>query len=354
MHVVTGVLARVAGRSSGWSVARIAIIAGVVALFAALGLHQAASAEGIWTTYQPANPDQAAACVSGGGIHSTTRPAGERVQVQIVGQDFPEDTPIHQIVLASNGATIQGFCVDIEKAFQENVPYCGSDSLLSPQLLYVMNTYPPTPANSITQAARQAAVWHFANGVALQNPDATTGDAVLDAAVLTAYDAILANVAANANPANPPAQYLPGPPTMSVVPTNTVPALLVSSVHTFTVSLTNGGQPLPGYTIDVTSTLGTLNKVSGVTDSQGKIEFTLTSPVSGTAFISTSAVVTLPGVQVYQSEAEPEIEQPIGSAAPRIYDPSVQASATWISPTGLEPEEEPRGSWLLFLPALDD
>ena len=120
-----------------------------------------------------------------------------------------------------------------------------------------------------------------------------------------------------------------------------------------TVSLTNGGKPLVGFTVNVTSSLGTVNKASAVTNAQGQADFVLTNAMSGTSAIVASAQVILPVIRVFQSEAAPEGNQPIGGPGQSIYDPSFQAAATWISPSGLEEVDEPRTAWLLFLPALE-
>jgi hypothetical protein len=125
-------------------------------------------------------------------------------------------------------------------------------------------------------------------------------------------------------------------------------------VHDFIVQLTNGGQPLVGVTLNVTSTFGTLNQVSGVTNALGEVPFKLTSTTVGRATITASANVMLPYVKVYLSETDPVGEQDIGGPSELQQNLSVQAAATWRTPTSLNPTEEPGAGWLLFMPMITD
>jgi len=130
--------------------------------------------------------------------------------------------------------------------------------------------------------------------------------------------------------------------------------LSVTNVHPIIVSLTNGGKPLVGYTVAVTTSLGTVDKPSAVTNAQGQAAFVVTNSISGTSAIVASAQVVLPAIRQFQSSSAPAGNQPIGGPGERIFDPSFQAAATWVDPSGLEEVEEPRTVWLLFLPALKD
>jgi hypothetical protein len=83
------------------------------------------------------------------------------------------------------------------------------------------------------------------------------------------------------------------------------------NMHPFTVQLTRGGQPLAGYAVGVSSTLGTLDKDADVTNSNGEIVFTLTSNAVGTATIIASSTITAPEQEEVTVQA--------------------QASVTWVS-----------------------
>ncbi|MCX6356835.1 MAG: VWA domain-containing protein, partial [Candidatus Aureabacteria bacterium] len=87
------------------------------------------------------------------------------------------------------------------------------------------------------------------------------------------------------------------------------------NVHPFTVRLTRGGEPLAGYAVGVSSTLGTLNNSSGTTDSNGEAGFTLTSAATGTATITASSTIAAP------EQAEVTVQ--------------AQASVTWVSASTL-------------------
>ncbi len=321
-------------------------------MLAATGPYKTASANSIFSDYKPAGPTQPAACVDQGTQNPVDADGGTVTINMLDGtQPVSERTPIHQITLTAGGAPVNNFCLDLSKRVLEET-YCQQGSAPSPELIYLLTNYPPSQADRIAQAARQAAVWHFTNGITLQETATNEGPTV-DAEVLAAYNAILADVAAHINPADPPAQYLPGPPVLTVTPANASVPLDVSTVHTVTVSLTNGGKPLVGFTVNVTSSLGTVNKASAVTNAQGQADFVVTNAMSGTSAIVASAQVILPVIRVFQSEAAPEGNQPIGGPGQSIYDPSFQAAATWVSPSGLEEVDEPRTAWLLFLPALE-
>mgnify|MGYP000863206831 CR=1 FL=1 len=324
----------------------------LAALLGAAGQYKSASAHGIFNDWQPVSPTQAAACVAP-GTQQPVDATGGAVTVNMVGTNGPvsERTPIHQLTLTNGGALVNNFCLDLDKQILQET-YCQEGSTTSPELVYLLTTYPPSLTDRIAQAARQAAVWHFTNNVNLQSPDSSTGDAATDADVLAAYSAILADIEIKINPADPPAEYLVGPPQLTITPTSTVISLDVSTVHTVTVNLTNGGKPLVGYTVNVTSSLGTVNRASATTNAQGQADFLVTNSISGTSAIVASAQVTLPVILQYQSSSAPAGNQPIGGPSQKTFDPTYQAAAIWVSPSGLEEVDEPRTVWLLFLPAL--
>lgn len=323
----------------------------LAALLGAAGQYKSASAHSIFSDWQPVGTAQAAACVSPGTQQPVT-PNGDPLRINIVGGN-PEPTPIHQLTLTNGGALVNNFCLDLDKRILEET-YCEEGSTTTPELVYLINTYPPILTDRIAQAARQAAVWHLTNGANLQNPDSTDGDAATDALVLQAYNAILTDIGNTISPNNTPAEYLVGPPQITLTPASAVVSLDVSNVHTVTLSLTNGGKPLAGYTVGVTTSLGTVNRATAVTNAQGQADFVVTNSISGTSEIVASAQVVLPAIRQFQSSSAPTGNQPIGGPGQRNFDPSYQAAATWVSPSGLEEVDEPRTVWLLFLPALND
>jgi hypothetical protein len=355
MHFMIGRRTWGTVKASRWVAAQIAAVALLAGLLGALSQYQTAEASDTWTVLQPASPTQVAACEAP-GVQNPVDAAGGTVTLRMTNnnQITQERTPIHQLTLNGSGAKVNNFCLDVNKRILDDVVYCQVGGENRPQLVFLITKYPPSLTDRIQQAARQAAVWHIANGIDLEVPDATTEGPDTDAAVLAAYNTILSDVAETVPVDNPPAQYLPGPLVLTIVPTDTVHVLPGEPDHNFTVNLTNGGKPLVGFTVTVTSTFGTLDKTSGVTDSQGQVAFKLTSAAFGNATITAAADVTLPFVAVYLNEDNPNIEQPIGNPTESNEAVNVQATASWRSPSALDEVGEPGAGWLLFLPALSD
>jgi hypothetical protein len=352
MQFLFGRLTGEVGQRSRPLAVRIAIVALLAGLFGVISQYNAAQAAWRVTDAQPASPDQAAACIAV-GTQLPVDAEGSAITINIDGGVSPsERTPVHQVTLVEGGGKINNFCLDIGKAVLDNQPYCLEGAVADAQLAYLIAKYPPTLTDRVAQAARQAAVWHYRNGITLQDPNATAEDAVVDAAVLAAYKAILTDV--NANASNLPAEYLAGPPALTVLVPDTSAVLPGTPAQSFKVRLTNGGKPVVGVTVNVASSFGTLDKASGITDSQGEAAFTLTSSKTGKATITASATVELKRVFVYVSQEAPEEEQPIGSAESDPQNASAQGELSWIVPTSLEPNSEPGAGWLLFLPMLKD
>ena len=122
--------------------------------------------------------DVGAAKTVGDAIAAINAATGGAVTVNMVGTNGPvsERTPIHQLTLTNGGALVNNFCLDLDKQILQET-YCQEGSTTSPELVYLLTTYPPSLTDRIAQAARQAAVWHFTNNVNLQSPDSSTGTA---------------------------------------------------------------------------------------------------------------------------------------------------------------------------------
>jgi hypothetical protein len=355
MHFMIGRRTWGTVKAPHWMAAQMAAVALLAGLLGMLSQYQTAEASDNWTVLQPATPTQVAACEAP-GVQNPVDAAGGTITLRMSnnGPITQERTPIHQLTLNGSGDKVNNFCLDVNKRILDNVVYCQVGGENRPQLVFLITKYPPSLTDRVQQAARQAAVWHLTNQINLEVPDATTEGPATDEAVLAAYNAILADVEATVPVGDPPAQYLPGPLALTIVPTDTVHVLPGEPDHNFTVNLTNGGKPLVGFTVTVTSTFGTLDKASGVTDSQGQVAFTLTSQAFGNATITAAADVTLPFVSVYLKEDNPTVEQPIGNPTESNESVSVQAAASWRSPSALDEVGEPGAGWLLFLPALSD
>lgn len=355
MQFLIGRSRRGVGRDSRPLAVRIAIVALLAGLFGVISQYNAVQA--VWKVVdaQQPGPNQVAACVAVGGIHFPVDAAGGAIRINVIGVEIsPPRTPVHQLTLTEGGAQVNNFCLDISKQVLDGVLYCQVGVEEDVKLVYLIAKYPPTLDDRVAQAARQAAVWHYTNGITLGVPDATTEPADVDAAVLAAYNTILADVDANAAAANLPAEFLPGPPALTVLVPDVPSVLPGRPTQDFKVRLTNGGKPLVGITVNVTSSSGTLDKTSGVTDSQGEAAFKLTSNELGKATVTASATAALKRVLVYVRDVEPTSNQPLGSAGIDPQTVSAEGALSWIAPTSLEPDSEPRAGWLLFLPMLKD
>ncbi|MBK8050221.1 MAG: Ig-like domain-containing protein [Anaerolineales bacterium] len=196
-------------------------------------------------------------------------------------------TPVAEITM-TDGRIVHGYCLNALQNGPSDRPYCLDAPVDDVHLAYLISKYPPTLASGVQQAARQAAVWHYTNGWTLNADSTTSLDPVVDAAVTAAYTAILADVdSLDVN--NLPAELLPGDPVLEITPVDATNWLPASAAHPFTVTLTKGGKPLTGYTVNVASDFGALDQVSATTDGNGQAAFTVTSNVAGTANLTATA-----------------------------------------------------------------
>jgi hypothetical protein len=81
------------------------------------------------------------------------------------------------------------------------------------------------------------------------------------------------------------------------------------SDHSLTETLTKGGEPLVGYTLNVTTDFGSLDKASDTTDSNGQAQFLVTNTLTGTAYLNASATVSLPKGYRYLLAIDPNGKQ---------------------------------------------
>jgi hypothetical protein len=225
-----------------------------------------------------------------------------------------------------DGRVIDGYCVDSRERRLSGVEVCLLAPIDDVRLVYLITKYPPTPNNNIEQAARQAAVWHFSNGLNLDLTKATTrNDPALNAAVAGRYTALLAEVNA-IDPQNPPAIFAPGPLAITIDPLAAINQLPDEPNHPFTVSVTKGGLPLPGVEVRVQASFGSLTSQTGTTDATGEATFTISSDVVGFANITATATVTVPEVLEYVVKSDPVRLQPFG--IPHGTPSALSASAT--------------------------
>ncbi|MDQ1301634.1 MAG: Ig-like protein, partial [Chloroflexota bacterium] len=279
----------------------------------------------------PASPE-AALCANATWVNPTDNPepdASISVNLWKDGVLKIINTPLGK--LEFDGATAYAFCTDIYHPRASGRSFCLDSSFFSDwRVAWLVTHYPPMPDNAIQQAARQAAVWRYTDGWTLDQADPTLYNAAYDAAVRDAYNAILAAI-----PAAPPAEYQPGNVQMVIEPASSIGFLPAQAAFPFTVRLTKGAAPLANYTVTVTTTLGTLNTASLLTDSGGAATFVMTGTVTGTAAITASALVDLPAGSRFIDQASPDVWQRL--VLGQMTRAVVQAQGThrWVDATNL-------------------
>ena len=216
------------------------------------------------------------------------------------------------------------FCTDIHHSVGDNQTYCLDSGFYSDwRIAWLVNNYPPDADKEIN-AARQAAVWHFSDGFDLNQENPTTGDSTIDDEVKNHYNAILAAI-----PAQMPPEYEAGNVSITITPQNATNFLPGQEVHPFTVTLTKGSKPLVGKTINVSTTFGTLNQTSGVTDNNGQVTFTVTSSTAGSATLTATASVVIPAGSRFIHQSTPTTKQRLVLGEPTTAVVQATASKTW-------------------------
>lgn len=329
--MLSNIFSRGSGQRTFWRVGTLIMLLGLVAALFSTG------------TSQAAQPAQTGACDQPGNA-TIIDPTGGAVQVRMYFgsntgtlENFP--TSIQRIALNS-GQVVYGYCVDSLEARLTGVTVCLLAPISDVRLSYLIAKYPPTPGDRIAQAARQAAVWHFSNGNNLNLADPTTEGPAVDDAVVAQYTALLNEINA-IDPNNPPAILRPGPLAMAIDPVSAINELPLQSSHQITVTLTKGGFPLPGISVQVASSFGQFSQAQGTTDANGQAKFTVSSTVAGTASITATAVVTVPQSLEYVVQQNPTALQPFGIPSNTVETLTANASKEWRTTSTPTPTATP-------------
>lgn len=192
------------------------------------------------------------------------------------------------------GLAQRAFCTDINNPISTNKCYKNSAmGVTSPLVACTLQYYPPEDGLSNSEAAaRQAAVWYFADGFVVAASDAVKPRA----------DAIVADVRAR-HAAGECAEL--AVPRMTLTPPSATNYLVPkagggfqSGTHTFTVTVAVGTQPLPDQAVTVSTDRGQLNGIGSsvvvTTGIGGQATVTLTHNAVGVSLISASTQITLP------------------------------------------------------------
>jgi hypothetical protein len=283
-------------------------------------------------TSQAAPAEQAVEPCLEPGLATIIDPVGGAVQVRMYSGANPNNvenypTSIERIEL-EGGTVVYGYCVDSTEARLSGITVCLLAPINDIRLTYLIAKYPPTPLDRISQAAQQAAIWHFSNGINLDLADATTEGPAVDAAVVSAYTALLDEINA-IDPENPPAILSPGPLDLAIDPVAATNQLPAEPDHPITVTLTKGGLPLAGIQVQVASNFGVFDQATATTDNKGEAQFVISSNLTGTANITATALVTLPVAYEYVVKDNPIRLQPFGIPGGTVETVSATASKEW-------------------------
>ncbi|MBK8050217.1 MAG: Ig-like domain-containing protein [Anaerolineales bacterium] len=275
----------------------------------------------------PAAPAQQGECTLQGDLRWIDPTDGGALYVNFAREGQPSlgiKTPVGSMQLTT-GTTVYGFCLDSTKDVIDDT-YCFDVDTSDWRLSYLLTKYPPQPNNRLLQAAHQAAMWHYTNGINLKQDDPVQdGPPDADTVVRNEYNAILADI--DSFGGNPPPIFNAGPLELTVSPSSK--SATVGKGAQFTVHLAKGGTALAGYTVNVATSIGSVDASSRVTDGNGNAVFTVTSNQTGSGNVVASASVQLPAGQRFLSLANPDGEQPVGVPNSQTESPSGSASVTF-------------------------
>ena len=223
----------------------------------------------------------------------------------------------------TDGPIVPVFCTDIPHHVGTGDTFVASDEEMDCRVKWLLTHYPsrlttytPWPdgaPGSLSDrynemAARQAAVWHFSDGLL---PDDTT---TVGARAWEIIDAVPGDAcAADA-------------PSVAIAPASTVNP--INTTRTFTVTVTRGGEPVGGQGVNLSADLGTLSTDTVITDDQGQATFTLTYDTPDTTSnIGAEAEMSLPVGTIFVGTEENKQKLVLGEETTGLVHGS--AAATW-------------------------
>jgi hypothetical protein len=170
------------------------------------------------------------------------------------------------------------------------------------------------PDNNLSNsenASRQAAVWYFSDSFVTTDSHASRVQAII-----------------NSVPANPDPQA--DVPQMTLDPPSAVNVLPGNSVHTLTISVMNGGDPVANQTVSLSTGFGQLSADTAVTDASGSASFTVTNTAgtAGTANITATFTAPLPAGTVFDPVVSGK--QKLVLATPTTATVVANATKQWV------------------------
>ena len=223
------------------------------------------------------------------------------------------------------GDVVPTFCTDLHHHVYNNDQFVASDEAMSCRVRWLLLHYPPRLSGyapwpdradaldniNNEMAARQAAVWHFSDSL---EPDATTTVGA------RAWE-IIADAEAQSTPCES------DEPNVAILPAST--AQVVGHEVEFTLYVTQGGAPVAGQEVALTTDLGTLDPATVTTDENGEASFTLLSNNTGTAQIVASTQMTLPVGTIFVGVDSNRQKLVLGQYT--VGTVSDQATVNWVS-----------------------
>jgi hypothetical protein len=280
--------------------------------------------------FPPETAPQQGNCVGPSGPLTWLKEGAVTVFFQRSPDPLGISTPVGSMVI--EGSTLYGFCLDATTAVVDDT-YCFVSNESDWRIAYLVSKYPPNPGDRLVQAGRQAAMWHYTNGLNILRPNATSEGEAASAAVIAEYDKILADV--DSYGGSTPAIFGPGEVEMTVTPASAS----TKTSQQLTVRVTKGGVALPNIAVSISSSLGAVSPSNGTTGSSGEVVFTVSSGAKGTANVVVSSDIVVPAGQRFQVVDTSRTEQPLGVGDPTTLARSASAS---ISFSGGTPPPTPK------------
>ena len=283
-----------------------------------------------WAGFEPGpSPDdgQVAAGVTYDAIFAAIR-NGQNVNGLLRGTAKDGWAGVFKVDLYDKGVyshSVSSFCTNITHPTHIGDQYQVTSQLADCKVAYLVNNYPPllsfanltkVQANA-EAAARQAAVWYFADGFTITAPEVVKARA----------EELIAEVNQQAN-----CDALPQPVEISVSPATQVN--VTNTPFFYTITATQAGQPVAGLTVDVKTTAGVLSGSTLTTDSKGKVRFSIDSANPATAVVEAKAVYTMPSGTLFNGINLEKQILVFGSNEEQSGIATGVANATWQAPQG--------------------
>ncbi len=217
------------------------------------------------------------------------------------------------------------YCIDLRHFIVFNQDYW-DEGVTSSEVTYILNNYYPYKTSypgklsdiNREAAAIQVAIWHFTDGV---NANTITNDNTVKTRALQ----IISDAIANHNNVKPVNSLL------IVLSSNSFP--VGNPVQFYVFAFDINGDPVENVTIYLSTTLGSLNVDSVITDSEGKGgPITLSYGGEGEAVISATANVVIPQGTKYVHKTNPNGKQKLVLATPGFDTKQVQDTVKWFTP----------------------